>query len=74
MVSALASSWLRLRRGPPAAAAAASAAVSGMLKVFVRDCDLLQREEGNGSRGEEQAINLMQLTSHEMATRTWAWN
>lgn len=72
MVSALASSWLRLRRGPPAAAA--SAAVSGMLKVFVRDCDLLQREEGNGSRGEEQAINLMQLTSHEMATRTWAWN
>ena len=36
MVSAFTSSWLRLGRG---------AGVSGMLKVLVRDWDLLKREE-----------------------------
>lgn len=52
MVSAFTSSWLRLARG---------AGVSGMLKVLVRDWDLLQREE-NGNRGEEEAIKVMQQT------------
>lgn len=53
MVSAFTSSWLRLARG---------AGVSGMLKVLVRDWDLLKRE-GNGNRGEGKAIKVMQQTN-----------
>lgn len=52
MVSALNSSWLRLARG---------AGVSGMLKVLVRDWDLLG--EGNGNRGEGEPIKVMQQTN-----------